>query len=128
MLRIHKFTFWLFVSLTSLPLWSQTKYPTTNFDANETVTLSPAPTPIRIDFPTVDTNNDTIQTVAIKRYPLKGSLSAVTFDGSSSNYYVFRGQLITNDEFVRTLIQFVLHYQFLQRLVNRLHCWWTILF
>ena len=88
MVRLHNFTFLAFVFLTSFSLWSQTQWPASNFDANETVTLSPAPTPIRIDFPLLDNTGATIVTYDIKTYPTKGSLSAIIFDGSTSSYYV----------------------------------------
>ena len=88
MVRLHNFTFLSFVFLTSFSLWSQTQWPASNFDANETVTLSPAPTPIRIDFPLLDNTGATIITYDIKTYPTKGSLSAIIFDGSTSSYYV----------------------------------------
>ena len=86
----HFRSFFLFVTLgAGFSLWSQTKYPSSNFDANETVTLSPAPTPIRIDFPTTDPGgSNTIVAYDVNSYPLKGSLSAILYDGSSSNYYV----------------------------------------
>ena len=98
MVRPRYLNFLLLAFLATSPLWSQTQWPATDFEANETLTLSPAPTPIRITLPLVDSTNVPIVTYDIKTYPTKGSLSSLLYDGISSHYVEYTPALYENGE------------------------------